>query len=147
VSGDRLVLGMGTVARQTGTVRFSARVVVEAADRRARPGLAVTGSEGNAVGIELRAAKAVAWRTVAGRRSRLGSVRLQPGRALVNAGRIVLRIKVARRVSVQLVARGRRRAVGAPQPPPRWASGSRVALTVRARHGTARFHSVVVEPG
>ena len=66
-SGERLVLGRGTVARQTGTVRFDARVVVDAADRGARPSLAVTGSEGNAVGIELRVARAVAWRSVEGR--------------------------------------------------------------------------------
>jgi GH43 family beta-xylosidase len=147
LSGGRLALGRGTLARQTGTVRFRARVVVDVADRRARPGLAVTGSEGNAVGIELRGGRAVAWRSVEGRRSGLGSVRLQPGRALVNAGRVVLRLTVGGRVRVQLVARGRHRTVGRPQPPPRWASGSRVALTVRGRRGTARFRSLAIRPG
>jgi len=146
LSDDGIVLGRGTVARQTGTVRFRARVLVDVADRRARPGVAVTGSEGNAVGIELRGGRAVAWRTVDGRRTGLGSARLQPGRALVNAGRVVLRVTVDRRVRLQLVARGRTRTVGRLQPPPRWANGSRVALTVSGRHGRARFRAVAVDP-
>jgi xylan 1,4-beta-xylosidase len=146
VTGDGVVLGTGSVARETGTTRFRASAVVSASDRHARPGLAVSGSEGNAVGIELRGARVVAWRSVEGRRARLGRVRLPPGRPLAGAGRIRLLVSAGRVVRVSVKVRGRRRTIGRPQPPPRWASGARMALTVRARSRTARFESVSVRP-
>jgi xylan 1,4-beta-xylosidase len=140
---DRLVLGAGTVARQTGTTRFTADTSVRIADRHAGPGLAVTGSERNAVGIALRGAQAVAWRSVNGRVRTIGRLPLPPGRPVSGGGRATLRVIVGRGVRAAIRVRGRWRAVGRPQPPPRWASGARVALTARSR---ASFDSLVIEP-
>lgn len=142
----QLVLGTGTIARQTGTTRFSADTVLDIAARAARPSLAVTGSEGNAVGIELRAARAVAWSTVAGRRRITGTVRLPPGRPVAAGGRVRLRVTIGGRVRVAMRFRGRWRSLGRPQPPPRWASGARLALAVRAPGHTARFETPTVRP-
>lgn len=141
-----IALREGTVARQTGTTRFVAETVLDLADRRARPGLAVTGSEGNAVGIELRASKVVAWSSVAGRRRITGRVRLPPGRPVAGGGRIRLRVAAGQRVGVDVRVRGRWRRVGRPQPPPRWASGARLALSVRARRHIVRFEAPAVRP-
>jgi xylan 1,4-beta-xylosidase len=146
LSGGGVVLGTGRLSRQTGTTRFTATTVVNPSDRHARPGLAVTGSEGNAVWIELRAQRAVGWRSADGRVIRVGSVRLPPGRPVAAAGRIRLRVGVGRSVRLSVRVRGRRRAVGRRQPPPRWASGARVALSVRARGRSARFGPVSVRP-
>ncbi len=142
----RLVLGTGTVARQTGTTRFSADTVLDIADRAARPSLAVTGSEGNAVGIELRATRAVAWSTAAGRRRITGRVRLPPGRPVAAGGRVRLRVTIGDRVRVAMRFRGRWRSLGRSQPPPRWASGARLALAVRAPGHTARFETPTIRP-
>jgi len=50
-------------------------------------------------------------------------------------------------VTLALRARGRWRTVGAPQPLPRWASGARVALTVRGPAGArAAFESLSIDP-
>ena len=141
-----IALRAGTVARQTGATRFVAETVLDVADRRALPGLAVTGSEGNAVGIELRAATVVAWSSVEGRRRITGRVRLPPGRPVAGAGRIRLRVLAGERVRVAARVRGRWHAVGRLQRPPRWASGARVALSVRARHRTVRFEAPAIRP-
>ena len=147
VSRGLLALGRGALTRQTGTTRFSANTVVGAADRRARPGLAVTGSEGNAVGIELRGAQVVAWRSVDGRRTDVGRARLQPGRPLVGGSRLALRVAAGDVVRVAFRFRGRWHAVGAAQPAPRWASGARVALTARAApRQPAHFDSLAIRP-
>jgi xylan 1,4-beta-xylosidase len=146
VTRDGIALRAGTVARQTGTPRFVADTVLDVADRRARPSLAVTGSEANAVGIEVRAATVVAWSSVAGRRRITGRVRLPPGRPVAGEGRIRLRLVVGRHVRVAVHVRGRWRRVGRPQPPPRWASGARVALRVRARDRAVRFESPAIRP-
>jgi xylan 1,4-beta-xylosidase len=147
VARGLLSLGRGALTRQTGTTRFSATTITNAGDRDARPGLAVTGSEGNAVGIELRGARAIAWRSVAGRRTDMGRVRLPPGRPFVGGSRLVLRIAVGDVVRVALHFRGRWRAVGHAQPPPRWASGARVALTARASPSLpAHFDSLAIRP-
>jgi xylan 1,4-beta-xylosidase len=147
VSGGRVALRRGALARQTATTRFAARAVTAAADRRARPGLAVSGSEGNAVGVELRGARAVAWRSVEGSRSAVGHVRLPPGRPVAGAGRIELRVTVGARVRLAIGMRGRWWVVGRLQPVPRWASGARVALTARGGDGrAAHFDSLSVEP-
>ena len=145
-SGDGIVLRKGAVARQTGTTRFSANTAVPVADREARPGLAVTGSEGNAVGVELRGTRAVAWASVNGRRRITGRLRLPPGRPVAEAGRIRLRVAAGDRVTTAIRFRGRWRVVGRPQPPPRWASGARVALTVGAPGRAARFGSPAIRP-
>jgi hypothetical protein len=142
----RVVLGTGTIARQTGTTRFSADTVLDIADRAARPSLAVTGSEGNAVGIELRAASAVAWSTSAGRRRITGRVRLPPGRPVATGGRVRLRVTIGDRARVAMRFRGRWRSLGRPQPPPRWASGARLALAVLAPGHAARFGTPVIRP-
>ena len=141
VTRGGIVLRAGTVARQTGTTRFTADTVLHVADRRAHPGLAVTGSEGNAVGIELRAATIAAWSSVAGRRRITGRVRLPPGRPFAGYGRIRLRLVTGARVRGSVRVRGRWRPVGSPQPPPRWAGGARVALTVGGRRRTVRFET------
>jgi beta-xylosidase len=134
-----IVLRDGTVAQQTGTTRFTASTAVPVADREARPSLAVTGSEGNAVGVELRGARAVAWSSVNGRRRITARLRLPPGRPLAEAARVRLRVAVGDRVTTAIRFRGRWRAVGRRQPPPRWASGARVALTVDAASHAVRF--------
>jgi hypothetical protein len=145
-SSRELVLSRGTLARQTGTTRFTAHTTIQLTDRHARPGLAVTGSEGNAVGVELRGAQAVSWRSANGRRRVTGVVRLPPGRPVAGDGRIRLRVAVGDRVRVAIRLRGRWRSVGRLQPPPRWASGARLALTVRARGRTARFEPPAMTP-
>lgn len=147
VSGGLLALGRGALTRQTGATRFAATTVVELADRHARPGIAVSGSEGNAVGIELRGARAVAWRSVEGRRAEMGRIRLQPGHPIVGAERPALRVAVGHAVRLAVRIRGVWRTVGAPQPPPRWTSGARVALTARAAPGRpAHFDSLAIHP-
>ena len=146
VRRDGLVLGRGTVARQTGTTAFSAGTTVPIMDRHARPGLAVSGSEGNAVGVELRGARAVAWTSVNGRRRVTGRIHLPPGRPVSGSGLIRLRVAAGARVTTAIRVRGRWRAVGRPQPPPRWASGARLALTVRAHGRTARFGTPLIRP-
>jgi GH43 family beta-xylosidase len=143
-TSGRLVLGRGTVARQTGTTRFTAHTSLAVADRRARPGLAVSGSEGNAVGVELRGARAVSWRSVEGRRRIVGRLRLPPGRPVAGGERIRLLVSVGRSVRPAIRFRGRWRSVGPPQPVPRWASGARVALSVRARDHRVAFEPLVL---
>ena len=65
---------------QTGTTRFTRRHSgADIADRAARPSLAVTGSEGNAVGIELRGARAVAW-CIGARTARITGTAAAPAR-------------------------------------------------------------------
>jgi GH43 family beta-xylosidase len=147
VSGGLLALGRGALTRQTGTTRFTATTVVELADRHARPGLAVSGSEGNAVGIELRGARVVAWRSVNGRPEVVGRARLQPGHPIVGAERPALRVAAGDAVRLAVRIRGVWRAVGAPQPLPRWAGGARVALTARAAPGRpGHFDSLTIHP-
>jgi xylan 1,4-beta-xylosidase len=147
VTRGGIALRAGSVSRQTGTTRFVAETVLDVADRRALPGLAVSGSEGNAVGIELRASKVVAWSSVEGRRRITGRVRLPPGRPVAGGGRIRLRLAAGERVGVGVRVRGRWRRVGRPQPPPRWASGARVALSVRARRHTVHFEGPAINYG
>ena len=137
VTGGRLELGRGALARQAGTTRFTATAVVSPGGD-ARPGLAVMASKGNAVGIEVRGARATAWRLDEGHRVETGSVRLRRGRT-------ALRVLAGVRVRLAVRTRGPWRAVGAPQPPPRWAGGARVALTARGA-APAQVDSLAVEP-
>jgi xylan 1,4-beta-xylosidase len=120
-----LRLGGGVLARQAGTGTFSAGTVVTGARRGSRPGLAVMASADNAIGVELRGRRALAWRVDDGRMTRLGAARIAGRRA------VELRLVVGRRIEIAI--RGRRgwRGVAAEQPPPRWTSGPRVALRVR----------------
>ena len=119
-----LRLGPGVLAQQAGTSTFSARTLVTGARRGARPGLAVMASADNAIGVELRGGRALAWRADEGRVTRLGSARVAGRRA------VELRLVVGRRIAIAI--RGRRgwRRVAPGQPPPRWTSGPRVALRV-----------------
>jgi xylan 1,4-beta-xylosidase len=137
--GGVLALRAGTVARQAGATRFTADTVLGVADRHARPGLAVTGSEGNAVGIEVRPSRFVAWRSLDGHRRVTGTVRLPPGRPVAGEGRVRLRVVAGNRVQVKARVRGRWHSVGRPQPPPRWSGGARVALSVRSVRRTVHF--------
>jgi xylan 1,4-beta-xylosidase len=141
VTGGQLVLGRGALARQTGTASFRATAVVTAKRGGARPGLAVMSGDGNAVGIELRGGGAAAWRSVEGRRTEASAHR-QCCRSPVE-----LRVVVGARVRVAVKARGRWRAVGHPEPVPRWASGARVALTVRGPAAArAQFDWLSIDP-
>jgi xylan 1,4-beta-xylosidase len=140
VASGRLVLGRGALARQAGATRFTATAVLAPGGERARPGLAVMGSEGNSVGIELRGGRAVAWRSDEGVRADTGSIR-------VGAGRTRLRVAVGNRVRPAVRVAGSWRMVGSAEPPPRWASGARVALTVNgAPRARAQVDSLAVEP-
>jgi xylan 1,4-beta-xylosidase len=147
VTAGRLVLGPGAITRQTGTTRFRATAVVAARDGSARPGLAVMAQHGNAVGVELRGGRAATWRSVEGRRSEAGSVRLPSGGPVVAAGPPELRVSVGRHVRLAVKVRGRWMAVGEPQPLPRWAGGAHAGLSVRGPAGArAQFDSLAIEP-
>lgn len=154
VAQDHLVLGPGALSRQTGTTRFSATTLIADRSRGARAGLAVMASDGNTVAVELRGRSAVAWRRDDGRLTRLGSVSLaRPGREQPLTPRRVarpatrLRLTIDATVSLEVLADGRWRAVGAPQEPPRWAGGARVALRVGGPAGArAQFDSLSIDP-
>ena len=129
-SGDGIVLRKGAVARQTGTTRFSANTAVPVADREARPGLAVTGLEGNAVGVELRGTRAVAWASVNGRRRITGRLRL-PRRTP----------RCRSRADTAACGGGRQGDDGDPVPRPlarRWAPSAATALGERRPGGPDR---------
>ena len=147
VTRGRLRLGAGALARQTGTTRFRARATVASRDGSARPGLAVMAQGENAVGVELRGWRAVAWRSDDGRLTRLGSRPLPPGRPVADAGRVVLHVSVGRRVRLSVRVRGRRLAVGEPQAPPRWAGGAYAGVSVRGpARSRAQFDSLAIRP-
>jgi len=147
VAAGRLVLGPGVLTRQTGTARFTATAVVTARDGLARPGLAVMAQHGNAVGVELRGARAAVWRSDEGRRSEAGSLRLPPGRPVAGAGVIELRVSVGTRVRLAVRVRGRWFAVGRPQPLPRWSGGAHTGLSVGGPSAArAEFDSLSIDP-
>jgi hypothetical protein len=146
VSAGRLELGRGALTRQTGTDRFTATAVIAARDASARPGIAVMAQHGNTVGVELRTGRATVWRSVEGHRSEAASFRLPPGRPLAGAP-LELRVSVGARVRLAVRVRGRWRAVGAPQPLPRWAGGAHAGLSVGGPAGArAEFDSLTIEP-
>jgi GH43 family beta-xylosidase len=147
VSGGRLVLGPGALARQTGTTRFTATAAVTARDESASPGLAVMAQHGNAVGVELRGGRAAVWRSQEGHRTEAGSLRLQPGRPVAGAGQMELRVSVGESVMLAVRVRGRWLRVGAPQPLPRWAGGAHAGLSVSGPAGArAQFDSLSIDP-
>jgi xylan 1,4-beta-xylosidase len=138
---DRLLLGRGKLTRQTGTTRFTARAIVVAERGGARPGLGVVAADGNEVGVELGPSGAVAWRVDEGRRTETAADP-QCCRSPVE-----LRVSVDQQVTLAIKVRGRWHPVGAPQPLPRWASGARVALTVRGpARARAQFDSLSIDP-
>jgi xylan 1,4-beta-xylosidase len=155
VASGRLLLGQGALTRQTGTTRFSAQTVVAAGRRGTRAGLAVVAEDGNEVGIELAGNSVVAWRADEGRRTETSVLDNPPQRWVRQDGAhpqccrspVALRVSVGQHVTLAVRTRGRWRTLGAPQPLPRWASGARVALTVRGP-ATARaaFDSLSIEP-
>ena len=136
-----LRLGPGVLARQAGTGTFSASTVVTGARPGARPGLAVMASADNAIGVELRGARALAWRVDEGRLTRLGTVS-------VGHARIVgLRLTVGRHIRLAVHNRRGWQRLAAEQPPPRWTSGPRVALRVSGRAGArAAFDRLRIDP-
>jgi xylan 1,4-beta-xylosidase len=158
IQAGKLVLGHGTLARQTGTTRFSARTVVAERRHAARPALALMASDGNTIAIELRGDQAVAWRRDDGRLTALGSIPLEARdrpQPLPARGRprpvappdTELRLTVG--AAVELSARsGRRwRSVGGRQPLPRWAGGAHVGLRVGGPAGArAEFDSLSIDP-
>ena len=155
VENGRLVLGRGALARQTGSATFTATAVVAAGRGGARPGLAVMSADGNEVGVELRGGGAAAWRSVEGHRTETAVLDGVPhGDPMQDRrhprccrSRVELRVSVGDHVQLALRARGRWRAVGEPQPLPRWASGPRAALTVAGRPGArAEFDSLSIDP-
>jgi xylan 1,4-beta-xylosidase len=154
VKDGRLVLGPGALGRQTGSVTFTATAVVAARRGGARPGLAVMSADGNEVGIQLRGGGAVTvWRSVEGRRAtildRAPYRDPKQDRAHPHCCRspVELRVSVGAHVRLAVRAGGRWRAVGGPQPLPRWASGPRAALTVAGPPGArAEFESLSIEP-
>jgi xylan 1,4-beta-xylosidase len=142
VAGARLVLGRGTLARQTGATRFTATTTVAARRDGARPGIAVMGGFDSGVGIELRGPRAVVWRVTPGSRREIAAVRLRGRRA-------ELRLTVGRRVSLAVRPRPRIRwiRVARGQPPPSWIGGAHVALTVGgSRRARAEFESLLIVP-
>jgi xylan 1,4-beta-xylosidase len=158
VAAGRLVLGRGTLSRQTGTTRFSATALIADRSRGARAGLAVMASDGNTLAIELRGGHAVAWRRDDGRLTRLGSVRLAardrrqplPARGRPRPGEpddTELRLTVGAAVELAARSGGTWRSVGGRQPLPRWAGGAHVALRVGGPRGArAQFDSLSIDP-
>jgi len=136
-----LRLGSGALARQAGTGTFSARTVVTGARHSARPGLAVMASAGDAIGVELRGSRALAWRADDGHVSGLGVARSGAARA------VELRLTVGRKVRIAIrTGRGWQRLAPA-QPPPRWTSGPRVALRVSGPAAArASFDRLWIDP-
>ncbi len=140
-AGGELRLGPGVLAQQAGTGTFSARTLVTARRRGARPGLAVMASAANAIGVELRGRRALAWRVDDGRVTRLGGMRVGRRRY------VELRLSVG--AAVRLAVRDRHdwRPIGAEQPPPRWISGPRVGLRVSGPPGArAAFDRLWISP-
>lgn len=140
----RLVRGQlrlrdGTLARQARSARFSAQARIAGASRRARPGLAVMGSAGDGVGMEVRGRRALAWRLVDGRRTRLTLGRVPARRVRA------LRVSVGSGVRLAVRTRGRWRRVGPVSAAPPWRNGPRVALTARGR-GSAAFEELWIRP-
>jgi hypothetical protein len=84
----------------------------------------VMASADNAIGVELRGSRALAWRTDDGNLTRLGGVRVGRWRALE------LRLSVGRSIGIAIRAAHAWRRLASEQPPPRWTSGPRVALRV-----------------
>jgi xylan 1,4-beta-xylosidase len=124
IDNGELRLGPGVMARQAGASSFVARTAITSARGRARPGLAVMASVGNAIGVELRGSRALAWRTDDGKLTRLGGVRVGRRRALE------LRLSVGRSIGIAVRAAHKWRRLASEQPPPRWTSGPRVAVRV-----------------
>ena len=158
IHAGKLVLGRGTLARQTGTTRFSARTLVTERRHAARPALALMASDGNTIAIELRGNQAVAWRRDDGRLTRLGSVplpvrdRAQP---LPARGRprpdppdgTELRLTVGSAVELAARSGGPWRPVAGRQPLPRWAGGAHVGLRVAGPAAArAEFDSLWIDP-
>jgi xylan 1,4-beta-xylosidase len=155
VTGGRLVLGRGALARQAGTASFTATTVVSGSRRGARPGLAVMSADGNEVGIELRSGAATTWRSVEGRRTEASvldsgchtTVSQDSRLPQCRRSEVALRVSVGERVRLAIKTRGPWRAVGPPQPLPRWASGARVALTVAGPpDARGQFDSLSIDP-
>jgi xylan 1,4-beta-xylosidase len=151
VASGRLVLGRGALARQARTTRFTATAVLVPGGTGARPGLAAMGSEGNAVGIELRGGRAVAWRSDEGVRSEVGTLPLRLRRDMRGVAprtrAVELRVSAGTHVTTAVRTRGRWRRVGGRLALPRWASGARVALTVGGgRRARAHVDSLTLEP-
>jgi hypothetical protein len=129
--------------------------VVTGSRRGARPGLAVMSADGNEVGIELRSGGAAAWRSVEGHRTEPSvldsgchtTVSQDSRLPQCRRSEVALRVSVGERVRLAVKTRGPWRAVGPPQPLPRWASGARVALTVAGPPGArGRFDSLSIDP-
>jgi len=119
-----LHLGRGVLAQQAGTGTFSARTLVTGARHGTRPGLAVMASADDAVGVELRGTRALAWRADDGQITRVGSAKVDRLRA------VELRLTVGRSIRIAVSTQHGWHRLGADQPPPRWTSGPRVALRV-----------------
>jgi hypothetical protein len=136
-----LQLGSGVLAQQAGTGTFSARTLVTGARHGARPGLAVMASSDDAVGVELRGKRALAWRADDGQITRLGSENVDRRRS------VGLRLTVGRSIRIAIRTRHGWHRLGADQPPPRWTSGPRVALRVGGPAGArASFDRLWIDP-
>jgi GH43 family beta-xylosidase len=142
ISGGRLRLGRGALARRADSSRFSAWADVAAIRPGSRPGVAAMASAADGVGVELRGRRAVAWRVDDESAQDVGAVAL--GRR--TAG-LRLRVSVAARVRLAVGRRGHWRRVGEPQPLPRWRGGPRVALTVGGgRRALGEFGQLWIDP-
>jgi xylan 1,4-beta-xylosidase len=124
IAKGELRLGRGVLARQATTGTFSARTLVSGSRPGSRPGLAVMASEDNAIGVELRGGRALAWRVDDGRITQLGDAGVGSRRP------VELRLTVGRRIRIGIRVKSGWRRLAPEQPPPRWTSGPRVALRV-----------------
>jgi xylan 1,4-beta-xylosidase len=141
IDHGELRLGPGVLARQAGTSTFNARTVVASTRGGARPGLAVMASDDNAIGVELRGRRALAWRTDDGKVTQLGTVRMSGRRA------VELRLTAGRGIRIAIRTDHRWRRLAPEQPPPRWTSGPRVALRVTGpTTARASFDRLWIDP-
>jgi xylan 1,4-beta-xylosidase len=139
--GGELHLGRGVLARQAGTGTFSVRTVITGARNGARPGLAVMASSEDAIGVELRGSRAVAWRTDDGHTTDLGAA------SVGSPSAAELRVSAGRTIRLALRTRHGWRRLAPVQPPPRWTSGPRVALRVSGPAAArASFERLWIDP-
>jgi xylan 1,4-beta-xylosidase len=139
--GGELLLGRGVLAQQARTGTFSARTLVTGASHGARPGLAVMGSADDAIGVELRGRRALAWRADAGRITKLASASVGGKRA------VGLRLTVGRSIRTAVRTPDGWQQLAPEQPPPRWTSGPHVALRVSGPAAArASFDRLWIDP-
>jgi hypothetical protein len=132
----------GALGRQPGAASFVAET--EVGERRdARAGLALSDGSSRAIGLELRGREATVWRTEAGGRAALATVRVRSRRPV----RLRVRVRGARTASFALRDGRRWRPVGGVERAPGWNGPPHVLMRVEGgADARATFESFSLEP-